>query len=392
MRHLVLSLMILFIWNYFAISVNVLAEDEINNHQTELESIKEGWVMKDNIWYYYQSNGSMSLGWTQVGSSWYYMNANGAMQTGWLKEGSTWYYLKPNGSMSLGWTQVGSNWYYMNANGAMQTGWLWKNNAWYYLQPNGSMSVGWTQVGSSWYYLNSNGAMQTGWLKEGNAWYYLQSNGSMSTGLITIRKQKYIFDLTGKWLPDALSVLSTKDLLLPNENSKIRTKSIKNITLHFTSNAIKKPKNPYNVFDIYNIFIDYGVSAHYMIGRNGELYFMVPENRVAYHAGKGSLPGYPEYKDRLNEYSIGIELMAIGTREEMGIMMSNTAYNQISKLDIGYTNAQYKTLNLLLDDITVRNPMVKRARTHIVGHDEYASGRKTDPGSLFQWNKIGLFR
>ena len=50
-----------------------------------------------------------------------------------------------------------------------------------------------------------------------------------------------------------------------------------------------------------------GVSTNYVIGQ-WRVYSFVPENRVAYHAGKGSLSEVPEYNDRLNYYSIGIEV------------------------------------------------------------------------------------
>ena len=148
------------------------------------------------------------------------------------------------------------------------------------------------------------------------------------------------------------------------------------------------PKNPYIYEEIRNIFIDYNVSPHYMINREGEIYFLLPESRAARHAGKGELPQYTEYNDQLNKYSIGIELMAIGTEAEMQQMMSPEHYKTISKEHIGYTEAQYKALNLLIDDIVARNPKIKRDKMHIIGHDEYASNRKTDPGDLFDWKKI----
>jgi N-acetyl-anhydromuramyl-L-alanine amidase AmpD len=90
----------------------------------------------------------------------------------------------------------------------------------------------------------------------------------------------------------------------------------------------------------------------------------------------------------LNKYSIGIELMAIGTEAEMAPMMSVEHYKKIPKEHIGYTEAQYGALNLLLDDILTRNKKIKRDREHIIGHDEYAPERKTDPGSLFEWVKV----
>ena len=184
--------------------------------------------------------------------------------------------------------------------------------------------------------------------------------------------------------------IPTIDFLLPQKNSEERTTPIKNLVVHFTSNAVLKPKAPYNAQDTRQVFIDYGVSAHYMIGREGEIYLLVPENRIAYHAGKGNLKSFPQDKDQLNNYSIGIEMMAIGTEEEMSSMMSAAVYDSIPQSNIGYTEVQYQALHKLINDIVQRNPDIKKDRKHIVGHDEYAPGRKSDPGSLFDWSQIGL--
>ena len=93
---------------------------------------------------------------------------------------------------------------------------------------------------------------------------------------------------------------------------------------------------------------------------------------------KGKFRGYTEYNDHLNKYSIGIELMAIGTEAEMQQMMSPEHYRKIPAEHIGYTEAQYQALNLLIDDILARNKKIKRDRNHIIGHDEYAPERKTE--------------
>jgi N-acetyl-anhydromuramyl-L-alanine amidase AmpD len=180
------------------------------------------------------------------------------------------------------------------------------------------------------------------------------------------------------------------DFYLPLQNSKVRTEEVTHVMIHFISNSGENPHDPHNVDEVYSIFTEYGISAHYMIGRNGEIYQLVDEDRVAFHAGKGSLPGYPEYQDKMNEHSIGIELLALGTRDEMLTMISGETYDSIDPSHIGYTDSQYYSLNLLLDDIYKRNPSVIKDRKHVVGHDEYALGRKTDPGSLFDWTKIGF--
>ncbi|WP_121614218.1 LysM peptidoglycan-binding domain-containing protein [Mesobacillus foraminis] len=199
-----------------------------------------------------------------------------------------------------------------------------------------------------------------------------------------IQNPNSIFPGTTLTIPE----ISIQNYYLPLQYSKPRTEQKTHVVIHFISNAGTKPQDPFNIQDIYRIFTDYGVSTHYMIGRSGEVYRLVDENRVAYHAGIGSLPGFPAYENRLNEYSIGIELLAIGTRDEMLPFFPAQTYESISPADIGYTDAQYRSLNRLLDDIIRRNPSIVRDRQHIVGHDEYAPGRRTDPGKLFDWSRL----
>ncbi|WP_176167252.1 N-acetylmuramoyl-L-alanine amidase [Mesobacillus jeotgali] len=177
---------------------------------------------------------------------------------------------------------------------------------------------------------------------------------------------------------------------MPNMNFVSQSNMQTHIVLHFISNAANNPENPYDYEDIKKILIDYNVAPHYMIDRKGEIYFLLPETRAARHSGKGKIEGYTDYDDHLNEYSIGIELMAIGTEAEMQQIMSSEHYKKIPAEHIGYTEAQYKALNLLIDDILARNKRIKRDRVHIIGHDEYAPDRKTDPGDLFNWDKIFL--
>ncbi|WP_051359590.1 N-acetylmuramoyl-L-alanine amidase [Paucisalibacillus globulus] len=186
----------------------------------------------------------------------------------------------------------------------------------------------------------------------------------------------------------ASSLKSMNKMYLPDQVSENRTTPITHAVIHFSSNVLAKPENPFQVRDIYNIFKDYGVSAHYVIDRSGQVYQFVSEDRVAYHAGKGSLSNYPTYNNKLNAYSIGIELLAIGTKQEMASMMSEEHYDTIDPLHIGYTAEQYETLKELLVDISTFYGTIPLDRDHIIGHDEYAPDRKTDPGSLFDWNHL----
>lgn len=185
------------------------------------------------------------------------------------------------------------------------------------------------------------------------------------------------------------SRIETTDELLPFHHSRPRKADITHAVIHFISDASRNPTNPFNFQEIHSVYKEYGVSAHYMIDRDGEIYRLVPENRVAYHAGKGYAHGFPLYKDNLNEVSIGIELMAVGTEQEMDPLLQKGTFSKIDSSSIGYTDSQYESLNKLLDNLYGKYPALTRNRWHVIGHDEYAPGRKTDPGSLFDWERIG---
>lgn len=178
-------------------------------------------------------------------------------------------------------------------------------------------------------------------------------------------------------------------LPLANSGAHSKTDDITHIVIHFSSNISGKPNDPYNPEDVINIFKQYGVSAHYLISRDGTIYRLVDESRNAYHAGKGSLIDYPQYKDKLNRHSIGIEILAIGAQEEMKQYVSAGVYQTIPKSNIGYAENQYTALNSLLPGIYKRYD-IKIDRKHVIGHEEYSSGAKEDPGVLFDWSKIGL--
>lgn len=178
--------------------------------------------------------------------------------------------------------------------------------------------------------------------------------------------------------------------LLPQANSAPRTTPITHVMLHFVSNVTAKPRDPHRIDDIINIFKSTGLSSHYIIGRDGTIYQLTEENRVAYHGGKGSLPAFPTYTDKINLYSIGIEIAAIGTKEEMSGFISGATYDSLNEADIGYTAAQYASIDKLLESIYTKYPSVKKDRLHVIGHDEYAPDRKFDPGTLFDWSRIGF--
>ncbi len=104
------------------------------------------------------------------------------------------------------------------------------------------------------------------------------------------------------------------------------------------------------------------VAAHLFIRRDGEVIQFVPYALRAWHAGVSAFQG----RSRCNDFSIGIELEGCD--------------------DVPYTDAQYLALLAASRDIMRRFPAINLAR--IVGHNDIAPGRKTDPGPAFDWPRF----
>jgi len=104
------------------------------------------------------------------------------------------------------------------------------------------------------------------------------------------------------------------------------------------------------------------VSAHCLICRNGELIQYVPFHKRAWHAGVSVYQG----RQACNDYAIGIELE--GTD------------------DLPYTDMQYQRLAEMSKQLMRHYPGINLSR--IVGHNDIAPGRKTDPGVAFDWARF----
>ncbi len=104
------------------------------------------------------------------------------------------------------------------------------------------------------------------------------------------------------------------------------------------------------------------VSSHLLIGRDGNIRQYVPFNKRAWHAGISSWSG----RAFCNDYSIGIELQGTDTR----------AYEEI----------QYRVLGAVVRVLLCHYPRL--CASHIVGHQEIAPGRKSDPGASFDWRRL----
>ncbi|MBL3586719.1 N-acetylmuramoyl-L-alanine amidase [Rhodovulum sulfidophilum] len=104
-----------------------------------------------------------------------------------------------------------------------------------------------------------------------------------------------------------------------------------------------------------------GVSAHYLIARDGRVFQLVDEAGRAWHAGAGCWGGVED----VNSRSIGIELDNPGDRPFSAPLMA--------------------ALEALLPGILARWSIRPE---RVIGHSDMAPDRKWDPGPRFDWRRL----
>ncbi|SFV87031.1 N-acetylmuramoyl-L-alanine amidase AmpD [hydrothermal vent metagenome] len=164
-------------------------------------------------------------------------------------------------------------------------------------------------------------------------------------------------------------MLTPKQIPSPNYNERpegeISLLVIHNISLppnefgnhyieQFFTNQLDFKAHPY-----FQTLKNLQVSAHLLIKRDGSVIQFVAFDKRAWHAGQSNFNG----REDCNDFSIGIELEGAD--------------------DIAYTDKQYKALNENIKTLKSQYPI-----TTVVGHNDIAPGRKTDPGDAFDWSKI----
>ena len=130
-------------------------------------------------------------------------------------------------------------------------------------------------------------------------------------------------------------------------------------------------------------------SAHLVIGRDGRIVQMVPFNQRAWHAGKsqwGAIVG-------LNSYSIGIELVNAGKLVKKQGSFINWAGHIIPDDEVIEATHKNETAPAFWHEyskpqidaaIAVSKALVPEySILEILGHDDIAPKRKSDPGPAF---------
>ena len=142
--------------------------------------------------------------------------------------------------------------------------------------------------------------------------------------------------------------------------AKTSGRTIDTIIIHSSYNATGGDSHSVEGI-INNEYKPNGVSPHYIIGRDGSIYRLVPDQDIAYHAGVSKMP---DGRTNVNNFSLGIEI--------------------VEAMAEGPSAAQYAALNSLLGYLAGKYPI-----KHILGHSDIAPGRKTDPWN-FDWKKVQL--
>ena len=104
------------------------------------------------------------------------------------------------------------------------------------------------------------------------------------------------------------------------------------------------------------------VSSHVLIRRDGEILQFVPFQERAWHAGVSSYEG----RSACNDFSIGIELEGAD--------------------ELPFEAVQYAQAGAVICALLAAYPTLSAER--VVGHSDIAPGRKTDPGSAFDWPRL----
>jgi len=136
---------------------------------------------------------------------------------------------------------------------------------------------------------------------------------------------------------------------------KIKNRQIDAIIIHST--YYNWDGTPFLLENIISVYRAYGVSAHYIIDRRGNVFSLVDEQNVAFHAGAGIFPDGKA--GGINERSIGIELM--------------------TDFYTSPTDAQMESLVKLVANIKRRHNI-----KYLLRHSDIAPDRKTDPWN-FEW-------
>lgn len=177
--------------------------------------------------------------------------------------------------------------------------------------------------------------------------------------------------------------------LSPNTPGRFQSGSPDTIVIHFTAGS--------SLASSVNVLTnaDSGVSAHFVVGRNGDIVQMLPTNKIAWHAGESHYEG----RSGLNQYSIGIELDNAGQLKARGDGTYESWFGEVygenevlaaqhaNQQSIGYWH-KYTDVQIARTLSICKVLCSYYDISTVVGHEEIAPARKVDPGPAFPLQKF----
>jgi len=171
--------------------------------------------------------------------------------------------------------------------------------------------------------------------------------------------------------------------------AKFAPSMLDTIVLHYTAgrSALSSAK--------YLVKPNVKASAHLVVGKEGEIYQLVPFDTISWHAGKSSYKG----RSGFNKYSIGIELDNAGpltksgtqymtwfgeSRQAEEVIEAKQRNEASPRFWERYTKAQIEAVEQVCEVLAEKYPAIDS----ILGHEEIAPGRKLDPGPAFPLDKL----
>ena len=140
-------------------------------------------------------------------------------------------------------------------------------------------------------------------------------------------------------------------------HKKAYNRTIDVIIIHSVYNA--SGGDIYDVDLIIKQFAKYKVSPHYLIDRQGNIYRMVKDNDIAYHAGASRLP---DGSTSVNSRSLGIEIITSFEEAPAEVQIQSTVS-------------------------LVRYLQEKYPVKYVMRHSDIAPERKTDPWNM-NWDEF----
>lgn len=174
----------------------------------------------------------------------------------------------------------------------------------------------------------------------------------------------------------------------PNQSGLFKSGLPDTVVIHYTAGG------PYKSSVNWLVNPQAKASAHLVVGRQGEIIQLLPFNQIAWHAGESKWNG----RTGLNAFSIGIEMANFGLLQKRtagyfsctgkkiddeSVVLATHKNQSVEQPWEAYTAQQIETVEqlclALIKEYGIRE---------IVGHDDIAPLRKTDPGPAFPMDRF----